>query len=413
MKQRLPMRKTVIALIAVALLLPSVARAEWGEKSRACPRWEAQLAALEQAGQTDTQRYMRIRNRIADRCVAMNEVQVLGSHNSYHIQPKPALLAYYLNIGTVFEQWQYTHPPLDVQFETQGIRQIELDVWADPQGGLFARRGGLVLINENPNAPVGSPLYEPGFKVLHIQDYDFGSNCLTLVDCLETIKSWSDKNEHHLPLVVLLELKDDTVPDLGVGGVAAPVPLGPAEMDALDAEIRSVFSARRLITPDKVRRGRPTLEQGVLEVGWPRLGVAREKIMFLMDNGGHYRTDYLAGHPSLEGRVIFTSAGPGNADAGFIKMNDPQDPTIPDRVADGYLVRTRSDADTLDARANDTTDRDAALASGAQFVSTDYPVPDPQIGTGFFVEIPGGMPARCNPVNAPPGCREDALERLD
>jgi hypothetical protein len=69
-----------------------------------------------------------------------------------------------------------------------------------------------------------------------------------------------------------------------------------------------------------------------------------------------------------------------------------------------------ADADTLEARFGMTTRRDAALASGAQFVSTDYPVPNPDFGTGYFVEIPDGAPARCNPVNAPAGCRNGALE---
>ena len=62
------------------------------------------------------------------------------------------------------------------------------------------------------------------------------------------------------------------------------------------------------------------------------------------------------------------------------------------------------------ARTGDTTDREAALASGATFVSTDYPVPDPAFGTGYFVEMPGGMPARCNPVTAPPDCTPLAVE---
>ena len=75
-------------------------------------------------------------------------------------------------------------------------------------------------------------------------------------------------------------------------------------------------------------------------------------------------------------------------------------------------MRTRADADTMEARSGDTARRDAALASGAQFVSTDYPVPNPGFGTGYAVAIPGGMPGRCNPVNAPAGCRTVAIERL-
>jgi hypothetical protein len=37
-------------------------------------------------------------------------------------------------------------------------------------------------------------------------------------------------------------------------------------------------------------------------------------------------------------------------------------------------------------------------------VSTDYPEPDPRFGSGYFTVIPGGEPARCNPVSAPAAC---------
>jgi len=110
--------------------------------------------------------------------------------------------------------------------------------------------------------------------------------------------------------------------------------------------------------------------------------------------------------------MIFTNSEPGDPDAAFVKLNDPFDSAIGAFVDAGYLVRTRSDADTFEARDNDTGPRDAALASGAQFVSTDYYQPDLDFMTGYFVEIPGGMPARCNPVNAPSGCRAEGLERL-
>jgi hypothetical protein len=111
---------------------------------------------------------------------------------------------------------------------------------------------------------------------------------------------------------------------------------------------------------------------------------------------------------------LFTNATPGDADAAFVKRNDPIGGAtdIPALVAQGYLVRTRADADTAEARTGDTTQRDAAIASGAHFVSTDYPVENPDFGTGYRVEIPNGSPARCNPINAPAGCRADALEHL-
>jgi hypothetical protein len=45
------------------------------------------------------------------------------------------------------------------------------------------------------------------------------------------------------------------------------------------------------------------------------------------------------------------------------------------------------------------------IASGAQIVSTDYPASEPARWEGHYaVGLPGNVPARCNPVNAPPGC---------
>jgi hypothetical protein len=263
-----------------------------------------------------------------------------------------------------------------------------------------------------PTASGVPALDQPGFKVLHITDVDFQSRCFTFVECLQTIETWSDAHPGHLPLAVLVEAKDDATPDPLALGFVTPVPFDTTQFDALDAEIRSVLPPEKLITPDDVRRDSPTLEASVLGYGWPTLGEARGKIMFLLDNGGHYRDDYLNGHPSLAGRVIFTSADPGNADAAFIKLNDSKgdQAAITARVAAGYVIRTRADADTEEARVNDTSTRDAAIASGAQWVSTDYAVPNADFGTGYFVEIPGGHPARCNPINAPYGCRSTALE---
>ena len=72
---------------------------------------------------------------------------------------------------------------------------------------------------------------------------------------------------------------------------------------------------------------------------------------------------------------------------------------IAELVRMGYLVRTRTDADTKEARANNTTRRDAMIASGAQVLSTDYPQVEPAPWSGHFsVALPGkAKVARCNP----------------
>jgi hypothetical protein len=141
----------------------------------------------------------------------------------------------------------------------------------------------------------------------------------------------------------------------------------------------------------------------VLHGEWPTLANARGKVIFLMDQRP-VGPVYLENHPALRGRLIFTNAVPGQADAAFTEENEGSQETIAALVRKGYLVRTRTDADTKQARSNDTARREIALASGAQFLSTDYPKSEPSQWTPYSVALPGDAVARCNPVNAPPSC---------
>jgi hypothetical protein len=183
-----------------------------------------------------------------------------------------------------------------------------------------------------------------------------------------------------------------------------PEPFTSSVFDALDAEIRSVFPPEELITPDDVRGHYDTLNEAVLAGNWPTLASARGKIIFLMDQRP-VGPIYLAGHPSLRGRVLFTNADPGKPDAAFIERNDGPVDDINALVRQGYLIRTRTDEPTNDARTDNTAKRDAMMASGAQMLSTDYPVNEPAIWPGHYVvTLPGDAVARCNPINAPAGC---------
>ncbi|MCU1496727.1 MAG: putative secreted protein [Acidimicrobiales bacterium] len=350
--------------------------------------------------------------RAIDDDVHLNEIQVTGSHNSYHLLPPPQEVELrHSIIGDLDEGFEYRHAPLPVQFQSQKVRQIELDIFLDAAGGRYADPLLRTAAGSGPYDPV---MDEPGIKVLHVQDVDYASNCLTLKICLTQIKDWSDANPTHAPIAVLLELKDDDVPFPGFTFVH-PEPFDVAAMDTIDSEILSVMDPSEIITPDDVRGAHPTLQEAVTTDGWPTLGESRGKVMFMMDNDGAKRADYLNGHPTLEDRVLFTNANPGDPDAAFIKSNDSsQVAVIQDLVKQGYVVRTRADGDTGEARDNDTTTRDNAYASGAQWVSTDYPVPNWAVGfsSPYYSEIPGGTVARCNPVNAPVSCVSSAIDDI-
>jgi hypothetical protein len=343
-----------------------------------------------------------------DACVRLNEIQVLGTHNSYHIAPAPPLLA---ALGERGKNIDYTHRPIVEQLE-RGIRKFELDVFADPQGGRYARPAAFRMVEGLE--PVGPRLLEPGFKVLHTQDTDYRTTCDTLKGCLTAIRDWSKSHPWHVPIMVMIEAKDATPDDPNGIGFVTPVRIGVDELRALDDEIRSVFDDDHVVTPDRVRGRHATLAAAIRSDGWPLLRAVRGKILFALDNTDEHRTDYLRGNPSLEGRMLFVSSEPEEPSAAFIKMNEAlgaEEERIRQRVREGFLIRTRADIPTEEARTGSTVRRDRAFRSGAHYVSTDYPEPGP-FGSGYVARLPGAehLAARCNPVNAPPGCRNEWLE---
>jgi hypothetical protein len=351
--------------------------------------------------------------RLNDNALRLNQIQVVGTHNSYHAGIAPAeAQVWKAKNAEAFKGLEYSHQPLGRQLDA-GVRQIELDIFADARGGLFADPLGpkmaaaAGLPADAPFDPEGQ-MRKPGFKVLHMQDIDYRSTCQILVGCLGEVRRWSQAHPGHLPIFILIETKQQK-PMAGVQRVV-PEPFTPAVFDALDAEIRSVFAPAAMITPDEVRGHYETLNQAVLAGHWPTLESARGKVVFLMDQRPMGPV-YLEGHPSLRGRVLFTNAAPGEPDAAFIERNDGPADEIAALVREGYLVRTRTDADTREARQNDTSRRDAMLSSGAQMLSTDYPVSEPARWEGHYVvSLPGNAAARCNPVNAPAGCRLEAAQ---
>jgi hypothetical protein len=337
----------------------------------------------------------------------LNQIQVIGTHNSYHagIAASESKL-WQAKYAEEYKGLDYQHQPLAQQFDS-GVRQIELDIFADSKGGLYAHPSGpqMVAAAHLPPDPDFDPdglMAKPGFKVMHVQDVDYRSTCQPFVACLRQVRQWSHAHPEHIPIFILVETKQGH-PD-GALHLTEPEPFTSQTFDALDAEIRSVFPPAEVITPDDVRGHYDTLNQAVLAGNWPTLASARGKVIFLMDQRP-VGPVYLEGHPSLRGRVLFTNAEPGEPDAAFIERNDGPAAEITSLVKRGYLVRARTDSDTKQARVDDTSTRDAMMASGAQLLSTDYPVNEPARWPGHYVvALPGNAAARCNPVNAPASC---------
>ncbi|HWV45408.1 MAG TPA: Ca2+-dependent phosphoinositide-specific phospholipase C, partial [Nitrospira sp.] len=220
-----------------------------------------------------------------DQRVHVNQIQVIGSHNSYHSGFPPSARKLMEKLSPQgLRSLDYHHAPLADQL-SGGVRQIEIDVYADTKGGRYAHPAILKMVAKAglPADPVFDPQHvmdKPGFKVLHMQDIDVRSTCMTLIACLTDVRGWSKQHPQHLPIFILIETKEGK--DRNVPNAVVPEPFTAPVFDALDKEIRSVFTPDEMITPDDVRGSSATLLEAVHAGKWPTLAQARGKVIFLL-----------------------------------------------------------------------------------------------------------------------------------
>jgi hypothetical protein len=334
--------------------------------------------------------------RAAVDALPMNAIQVIGTHNSYKMAIAPNELAMIRAANPKeADGIDYSHPPLKRQLDA-GARQLEIDVVYDPDTGAYAMPLGFKMAGKDAVPYDFSPLKQPGLKTLHEPSVDYRSVCPLFAGCLKDIREWSEAHPDHVPLLVIMNLKE--------GGISLPgaikAPLFDAKaMNAIDAEIRAALPDSMLITPDKVQGKHATLREAVAVGGWPTLKAARGKVMFALDCPPAQVARYRETRKVLEGRVSFVNTEETSPAAGYITLNEPKEQAarIAAAIKAGLIVRTRADADTREARVNDTTRQVAAFASGAQYVSTDYMTPDVRFGP-YKAELPGEGKARLSPV---------------
>ncbi|KAI3428421.1 hypothetical protein D9Q98_007248 [Chlorella vulgaris] len=370
--------------------------------------------------------------------LCFSELQVLGSHNSYHQAPPAELLAAFGGLASgPLLAWEYTQPPLSLQLDA-GVRALELDVYWDPQGRLYGQSAGLRIAGMN--GWLTEPQYQqPGFKVLHIPDFDYRTRCILLSECLDGIRQWSDAHPGHLPIQLHLEVKDgpqaaallgDGLAEVLQGLLNSSAAEGPASFVQplqstpqlffdLQAELKAAFGGSTadggiLLTPDDVRAAvgaapAADLQQilltpagGAGSCPWPSLSSMRGRVLVkLIQYGGSTLAAALQqAYPNLAGslawverngeqpleQAVFRAAAIGRLQdaATAFSFALPANATamvgdlvgaVESATAEGYLVRARADVDTVEARAGFVVRRDAILASGAQVVASDYVLP--------------------------------------
>ena len=132
-----------------------------------------------------------------------------------------------------------------------------------------------------------------------------------------------------------------------------------------------------------------------------------KSVFFLLNLDPIYKKQILSEEKNIFRKVLYYVApifiAFGIID--YFTINNPirDQQRILDAVKSGFIVRTRADANTIEARGNSTARRDAAFSSGAQYISTDYYIPRLDF-SDYVVELPANSAARCNPVRRATAC---------
>jgi hypothetical protein len=329
--------------------------------------------------------------------LALSTLQMIGSHNSYKKAMPANVMALLKWVEPAVAQGlDYSHIPIEEQLAL-GLRVFEIDVFHDPEGERYSRPLGRGLHPLTPafNEWEQAQLDAPGLKVLHIQDIDYRSHCLTFRECLETFRDFSDANPGHLPIFISLNLKTSPIE---LPGSTTPLPFDNAGYLNLHRDLESTLGLDNLVTPSEVQKDSRSLRERITTFGWPVLSELRGRFIFLIDEPLKKTAGYLEEFEKHE-RLLFLSVPSDHDQAAILVMNDPLKAfdDIRARVAKGFLVRTRADADTVEARSADDTRMRAAFASGAHFISTDYYVPDERLKNDYRVRFPEGGYARQSP----------------
>ena len=295
----------------------------------------------------------------ADDTLRLNQLQLKATHNSY----RPGQL------DNPLVDWRYDHPPLEVQLEEQGVRGLELDLVYDAELDRY--------------------------RIEHIPELDAETHCPFLSDCLEDVRRFSERHPGHHPIFIQVEPRGSFDEDTD------------ARIALFEREVRAIFDESQLITPDSVRGDAPTLSAALEERGWPTLGETRGKIFIYLDSKREISIAYAGEGGTLEGKVAFPSSRADDPFAGFMVINEVRDERAIEALRAGFLVRVR--AEDLRELFIEGVDRaEAALRTGGQIISTDFPVRREELD--YFFSIPGGTPSRCNPITAPKECESEWIE---
>ncbi|MDE5601488.1 MAG: hypothetical protein K2J16_03215, partial [Clostridia bacterium] len=282
-------------------------------------------------------------SKALDKDIKLIDLQFLATHNSYK-KEKTGLEKFYAKFSKGLREGNYHFESLTDQLNV-GIRSFEYD--------LFYRRQKSGV----------------SFHSFHIGYADMSSNAFDFSACLEELDLWSQNNPNHLPITVILELKEN-------GGAYPYKTITKNQLSDLDELLKDKI--KNLYTPSKAMKGYSDLNEMRANEDSPSLKETIGKVLFIL-HPSKLTKDYIALDESLKTQAMFPSAyfwwdkDVGASSFVIINNHGVGEGSIDENGGrkNKYLFRIM-----LDSEARPMPDKDEvlmAIATGATICSTNRP----------------------------------------
>ena len=283
-----------------------------------------------------------------DAGLKFNELRYTATHNSYQTESVDVLKQIYgklseLTFGLVpVTMADFVSPTLTDQLNS-GIYSFEIDI------EVFDRNGDI------------------SFTCMHSPCLEMTTSCYDFALAMKEIAMWSDNNPGHLPITVIIEPKAFFIPMENMKALNLDY------AKELDKTLRETLGDR-LFTPDDMLRGYESFGEMRRADDWCKAEDMLGKVLVLLHDCGTTQ-DYIDLDPTLRTQAMFPMLRANDIDrdcASFLLINKPEGEfdDIQKALENNFVVRTRVDEFTNISEKR----REKAFESGAQILSTDYPV---------------------------------------
>ena len=135
----------------------------------------------------------------------------------------------------------------------------------------------------------------------------------------------------------------------------------------LEQEISAILTPSQIFKPSDFKKNYSTLQERVVAEGWPLLEELRGRFIFILEGSNNHI------YRAFVSPMLFQYGNQSDANTVFLLRNNAvASETEIRELTSQFIVRTRSDAGSVESRANNYDTWNAALRSGAQIISTDY-----------------------------------------